>query len=137
MTQEHKELLLRDLCTRLPYGVKYDCRDIKNVWKLNSILTERQGGGVFLDIYNPLELCKPYLFPLSSMTSELWVKEFSGFGITRDFFEYDCESLEFNDCNPDLSNMIGFINQLIKNHFDVNGLIPLGLAINATGLDIY
>ena len=140
MKQADKDLLLKDISARLPYGVKYNCSDIKNVWKLNSILTERRDGGVFLDIYNPLELCKPYLFPLSSMTDELWDKEFMECGITeftRDSFKYGCETLEFNNSNPNMSNMLKFINQLIKNHFDIYGLIPMGLAIDATNLNIY
>ena len=139
MTQD-KDLLLKDLCARLPYGVKYECSDTKNIWKLNAILTKRQDDGVFLDIYNSLDLCKPYLFPLSNMTDEMWDKEFMGFGITeftRDSFKYGCETLALNNSNPNLSSIIGFINQLIKNHFDIYGLIPKGLAIDATGLNIY
>ena len=74
------------------------------------------------------------------MTEEQWDKEFSGYGITeftRDSFKYGCETLEFNNNNPNLSKTVKFINQLIKNHFDIYGLIPKGLAIDATGLNIY
>lgn len=74
------------------------------------------------------------------MTDEMWDKEFREYGITeftRDSFKYGCETLEFNNSNPNLSNTIKFINQLIKNHFDIYGLIPKGLAIDATELNIY
>ena len=74
------------------------------------------------------------------MTDELWDKEFMGCGITeftRDSFKYGCETLEFNNSNPNLLSMVRFINQLIKNHFDIYGLIPMGLAIDATDKNIY
>ena len=83
---------------------------------------------------------KPYLFPLSSMTDELWDKEFRGLGITeftRDSFKYGCETLEFDNNSTDFSSIVKFINQLIKHHFDIYGLIPMGLAIDATNLKIY
>ena len=56
---------------------------------------------------------------------------------TRDSFKYGCETLEFNNSNPNLLSMVRFINQLIKNHFDIYGLIPMGLAIDATNKNIY
>lgn len=141
MTQEQKELLLKDLCARLPYGVKVQikneivvldsiCND--DGYYFNFIGEDREG----VNIGN----IKPYLFPLSSMTDELWDKEFMGYGITeftRDSFKYGCETLEFSRSNPNLSSMVRFINQLIKNHFDIYGLIPMGLAIDATGKNIY
>lgn len=141
MTQNEKDLLIKDLCARLPYGVKLLCPDAFGGY--TSILEE-------MDIYNwikdsegyiyEITEVKPYLFPLSSMTDELWDREFMGCGITeftRDSFKYGCETLEFNNSNPDLSSMVRFINQLIKNHFDIYGLIPMGLANDATGLNIY
>ena len=41
-----KELLLKDLCARLPYGVKYSCTDIKNTYRLKSIFT-RSDNSIF------------------------------------------------------------------------------------------
>ena len=141
MTQEQKDLLLKDLCVRLPYFTKVQieneivvldsiCDD--DGYHFNFIGDDREGVNI--------ENIKPYLFPLSSMTNELWDKEFMGYGITeftRDSFKYGCETLEFNNGNPHLSSMVSFINQLIKNHFDIYGLIPMGLANDATGLNIY
>lgn len=143
MTQNEKDLLLKDLCARLPYGVKVEIKYYDDAWELLAIYTN---GTTYAarDIGYPIETyfedCKPYLFPLSSMTDELWDKEFMGYGITeftRDSFKYGCETLEFNNDNPHLSSMVRFINQLIKNHFDIYGLIPMGLANDATGLNIY
>lgn len=137
----NKELLLKDLCARLVYGVKVQTTYISPKTK------EKKDVGI--DILSTVEISmliddyyelKPYLFPLSSMTDELWDKEFMGCGITeftRDSFKYSCETLDFSRSNPNLSSMVRFINQLIKNHFDIYGLIPMGLAIDATGLNIY
>ena len=142
MTQEEKDLLLKDICGRLPYGVKLHCCSNVMVcigpYTLNTIILDR----IFNKDteYVPFDEVKPYLLPLSSMTDELWNKEFRGCGITeftRDSFEYGCETLEFNNDNPNLSSMVSFINQLIKNHFDIYGLIPMGLALDATNLNIY
>lgn len=148
MTQEDKKLLLKDLCSRLPYGVKisvqsWDEREMEYVDRIDvlySVNGDEYIKSVNEDYDFSLEDIKPYLFPLSSMTDELWDKEFRGYSITeftRDSFKYGCETLEFYDYNPDLSSMVGFINQLIKNHFDIYGLISKGLAIDATELNIY
>ena len=141
MKQQYKELLIKDLCARLPYGVK-----VESVF-INSDTKEHKSCGIevfdatkLLMIRDGLGEFKPYLFPLSSMTDELWDKEFAECGITeftRDSFKYGCETLDFNRSNPSLSSMVRFINQLIKNHFDIYGLIPKGLAKDATGLGIY
>ena len=142
MTQEQKDLLLQDLCTRLPYGVKVKLGDNPNIFDLEYRIkfAIMYGDSDKLEDILDITNIKPYLFPLSSMTNELWDKEFMGCGITeftRDSFKYGCETLEFNNDNPHLSSMVRFINQLIKNHFDIYGLIPMGLAIDATGLNIY
>ena len=134
MKQKEKDLLLKDLCGRLTYGVKVKFGDSKP--ELLTVIEHDEFGGMITIIDN----IKPYLFPLSSMTDELWDKEFMGCGITeftRDSFKYGCETLEFDNSNPNLLSMVRFINQLIKNHFDIYGLIPMGLAIDATGLNIY
>jgi hypothetical protein len=156
MTQNEKDLLLKDLCVRLPYGVKIQAKynpinidanvEIEKVGVLSMVDNDAVIAFACDDTntYNYVTIhdVKPYLFPLSSMTDELWDKEFRGYSITedtRDSFKYGCETLEFYDYNPNpnLSSMVGFINQLIKNHFDIYGLIPKGLAIDATNLNIY
>lgn len=37
MTQEQKELLLKDLCARLPYGVKIQVYKVKNCYNYGTI----------------------------------------------------------------------------------------------------
>ena len=149
MTREQKDLLIKDLCGRLSHGVKCKILETNEVKILAAI--QYDGENTLFDFWEDdqkiqygyqlyLSEFKPCLLPLSSMTDELWDKEFMGCGITeftRDSFKYGCETLEFNNSNPDLSGMVRFINQLIKNHFDIYGLIPKGLANDATGLNIY
>ena len=64
MTQEQKDLLLKDLCARLPYGVILNCCKI-----VNETLTLIDYKGLINNDYD-IDEVKPYLFPLSSMTEE-------------------------------------------------------------------
>ena len=117
MTQEDKELLLKDLSYRIPYGVIVNVNGISNA----KLITVSWYGEVGVDdstnLYSLSEV-KPYLFPLSSMTEEQhkeWLYTLSSdYHITYDTVDW---------CN--------------KNHFDYRGLIEKGLAIDATGLNIY
>lgn len=119
MTQEDKELLLKDLCARLPYGVKVQ-DELGRINKLvigNNDLIRLYYND--FSIYGEEKLSLPYLFPLSSMTEEQKQEEYK-------ICKYYINRYE--------SNLIDFYN---KNHFDYRGLIEKGLAINATGLNIY
>lgn len=147
MTQENKELLLKDLCARLPYGIKVesvfinpDTKEHKScgieVFDATSILMIRDRLGEF----------KPYLFPLSSMTEEQSIELFKLFGISlvdsigADYIKInECTGITFFlnkgfDVETHLDKLIDWLH---KNHFDYRGLIPIGLAIDATGLNIY
>ena len=137
MTQEQKDLLLKDLCARLPYFTKVQIKNeivgLDSIcdddgYHFNFIGDDREG----VNIKN----IKPYLFPLSSMTDE-----------------------QKNDLIKNLKSNISVKNEEIsfwnlytanrmdqwkwvfewcdKNHFDYRGLIPMGLANDATGKNIY
>ena len=117
MTQENKELLLTDLCGRLYYGLKYNfggydgCDYTMSKVGLNAV-----------DDNFPIEDIKPYLFPLSSMTEK-----------QKNEYQYITERW-MNDPAYSISDSIDWLNE---NHFDYRGLIEKGLAIDATGLNIY
>ena len=150
MTQENKELLLKDLCARLPYGVicLYDTivplvGKVKSYDKLRAI-SEFDNKPCFQfdcnkDIFD-FDNIKPYLFPLSSMTekqrndiSKLLIdtqKEHSPYG---ELNMMGCDNLFI--CTVKQANVL--INYCLTHHLDINGLIEKGLAIDATGLNIY
>ena len=117
MEQNLKELLLKDLCARLPYGVKMT--DGVDIYRLTS---------QFLYKYIEMEL-KPYLRPMSSMTEEE-IKEFQAFHCVNGLHPYFYQQM----CNlQNLENMIDWLN---AHHFDYRNLIGLGLALEAPD-DIY
>ena len=81
---------------------------------------------------------KPYLFPLSSMTSEqlFEVQEIMGKN------EIEIENGFFNIIDSSRNTItyleiLAVLEWFYKNHFDINGIIEKGLAIDATGLNIY
>lgn len=110
MTQEDKELLLKDLCARLPYGTLVYAQNADD-WYDDEISTQ-----VLSDVINEDYVVKPYLFPMSSMSNEQkkYIRSNYTFGATYELFDW-----------------------LNKNHFDYRGLIDKGLAIDATILNIY
>lgn len=153
MTQDEKDLLIKDLCARLPYGVKVNAPFTTNKeesakgYKINSIhfgvvewtpilfgekkrrnsiiieaFSEKynQYCSIDIELNNGIEEVKPYLFPMSGMTEEQnheYLKTCKGgnnYYPTSNTFDWCC-----------------------KNHFDYRGLIPKGLAKDATGLNIY
>ena len=114
MTQKDKDLLLKDLCARLPYEVKCQVETIRG--KRNILLDCFNIAHIFNFPNGLCKDCKPYLRPMSSMTEEekkeLWWATY---------------------CNdPNITEQSQrHINWLNANHFDYRGLIPKGLAIEA------
>lgn len=112
MTQEEKQLLLKDLCARLPYGV------------MMKVTPEGGGpGGVesydiklnieILDVFSDFaDAFKPYLRPMSSMTEE----EYKDYGGSLHTYSY---------------YTLYEIDWLLAHHFDYIGLIEKGLAFEA------
>ena len=157
MTQEDKKLLLKDLCARLPYGVKvkvlnedilrYDYSSeeggfIKGIENINDglFVIECKKDGYVLS-YDEF---KPYLLPLSSMTEEQLyeIKEITEFKYNHNTLELvkwteTHTTLEFWLEEVPQYSVIEVFDWLNKNHFDYRGLIERGLAIDATGLDVY
>lgn len=140
MKQEDKNLLLQDLCARLPYGVK--CSHPYGIGKLESIAKEEHGIDVTFetpdDNYYSIDDCKPYLFPMSSMTEEqkkffkdrpIFLDSENELVVKEDFFG--------NSRFTMLDDWLEVINWCYENHFDIYGLIPMGLAMDATNLNVY
>lgn len=126
MTQEQKDLLLKDLCARLPYGVKCciynfgeDTIRIKEdiLWSVqgDNILTLKscvEKGEAYM-----FHQIKPYLFPMSSMTMD--------------------QAQQWHKYANDRGGLAASTDWLNAHHFDYRGLIEKGLAIDATNKDIY
>lgn len=126
MTQEQKELLLKDLCARLPYGVqvfvehdKYsqatlfgvNTKQFSIVFGGNNWSSTSNIEGHSIEQYR--QLVKPYLRPMSSMTDEE----------KKEYDSYACFN-GFSACSA-------ITDWLIYKHFDFRGLIPMGLALEA------
>lgn len=128
MTREFKELLVKDLCARLPYGVKYmkyswgyDLdQEIPEVDVLECV--DKNGYISHTQVYT-VEDIKPYLFPLSAMTIE-----------QRQEFDSTLKYLQMEEIDIWTTSTYDWCN---KNHFDYRGLINKGLAIDATNKNIY
>lgn len=144
MTQEQKELLIKDLCARLDtnlvcsiyriddYGVGYRDEILSGYCK-GDIWDEFYFGddcGIGIDNVSKI---KPYLFPLSSITDEQ-ERELSKLGVS--YGEY-----ALHDDIRGLGIMVDeayiFFEFCYKHHIDFLGLIEMGLAIDATGKNIY
>lgn len=148
MTQEQRDLLIKDLCARLPYGVKGQCEiDASYDTSFGTIYQTHKFDAVVYGINEDLLLVTlliededkqnfaeeevadgvdildftPYLLPMSSMTDEQ----------EKEYNNLNC--YEFG-CFPHTEEALDY---LIKNHFDYRGLIENGLALDATGLNIY
>ena len=138
MEQEDKELLLRDLCARLPYGVKVKTNNI-NILKLG---THTRVGEYVTDVTEP---CKPYLFPLSSMTEgqteEVHNLIYQGVSESIEETKEWLKTRKENELRPiTLTYILSYtlvIDWFCKNYFDYRGFIPIGLAIDCTNLNIY
>lgn len=134
MTQEDKDLLLKDLCARLPYNLVVQIEGC-GIWNLRGIdhddsaeLRDRvivwHGKNYPLSKNSfPIINCKPFIFPLSSMTEEqskIYHELIGGMFRTSALINFEILEEFFN-----------------KNHIDYRCLIEKGLSIDATGLNIY
>jgi len=105
MTNEEKQLLLADLCARLPYGVMVEC-SIECGESIDLILSTSH----IDELVDNSLIVKPYLRPMSSMTDEEK-------GISEQIYKD--------------SGFWAHFDWLNANHFDYRGLIPMGLALEA------
>ncbi len=131
MTQEEKQLPIIDLCARLPYGVKV---------QIKSTYTDDE----YITVFNSDLIClisvksvKPYLRPMSSMTKEEFqelhnICPHSTFNKTNDFgWIIGIDGSKYGRISriDEISKLLDWLN---KNMFDFRGLIPMGLALEAT-----
>ena len=134
MKQEDKDLLLKDLCARLHYGVKVSCIDDFNHDWYNLELVDVKDNEAYISTCEPyysnkytnIESIRPYLFPLSSMTEE-----------QKEKYCQLQQKVIYNSKGVVNEDITKYINWCYKKRLDINDLIPKELAIDATGLNIY
>lgn len=117
MTQEGKQLLLKDLCARIPYGVRYkgDCGWPINPYQHTTSLCN------ILNAEEPLV----YLRPMSSMTEEECITLSKLIPYETDAWKYIKTPIPLYIANIE---QFDFFH---RHHLDWRGLIPKGLAIEA------
>lgn len=129
-----KKLLLKDICARLPYWLK--CEINGKVEILDSICDD---DGYYFNFIGEdkegytLDEVKPYLFPMSAMTESIKDEIYQETGL-YDIFEDNQIHIEVGTNFADVCKLFNILN---KYHLDYNGLIPMNLAIDATGKKIY
>ena len=137
MKQEDKELLLKDICARLSYGVKISIPDLWTQEREIEILDEIFKGDDGLYRVNSKGQCiehiKPYLFPLSNLKEDL-----------KQEYTYIVNYINSDDTNNWKEGEFIYVDQFTqlmhfyhKHHIDYRGLIKKDLAIDATNLNIY
>ena len=149
MTQKDKQLLLKDLCARLPYGV-HIFTNSKHHHRLSTISRDDDYDEQYwIDGLYDVDEIKPYLRPMSSMTEEerkqLLIYVLGDDDAIKYFEVKDDGSIDNTDAaHQDLNNFnihwvnfdgettTKYIDWLLKNHFDFMGLIPKNLAIEVT-----
>ena len=122
MTQKEKQLLLKDLCARLPYGVICDMWFERN--ESDKITEVLKCGGLMRLMNSEFNfIVKPYLRPMSSMTEEK-KDEFRTLG---GVMSHNVQNDTWAICafSPEAYDWLN------ANHFDYRGLIPMGLALEA------
>lgn len=138
MTKEDIQILLVDLCARLPYKVKVvdDMGRVCTLTLSNVDLCSMFYGEDF-DQGNTPSICKPYLRSMSSMTEEekRKLQSFYPGGFGSQWFDIEKETIEIFECPSTITlylsdnwQLIDYLNSI---HVDYRGLIPRGLALPA------
>ena len=145
MIQEEKMLLIKDLSARLPYAVTVEHTSgfrgtlhdmtVHHMYDDNDTVHDAI---CYTDFFGDedsiyIEYFKPYLFPLSSMTDE-----------QKEEYHYIVNYISPDDTDTWREGEFIYVNQMtellhfyLTNHLDYRGLIEKGLALDATGKNIY
>ena len=137
-------LLIKDLSARLPYAVTVEhtsgfrgtLHDLTTFHLYDGDDIEDIDCGIHFfgdDDWFSVEYFKPYLFPLSSMTEK-----------QKEEYHYIVNYISPDDTENWEEGEFIYVNQIEQllhfyhtNHLDYRGLIPKGLALDATGLNVY
>ena len=134
MTQEEKEILLKDLCARLPYGVVLDVDTTDWRAPQGHIKIKIEGVGILFKDMSLIvngsyygDKYKPYLRPMSSMTEEECVElsRIRPFDDEVEAWKYIKTPVPLKIAN------IKHFDFFHSHHLDWRGLIEKGLALEA------
>ena len=156
MKQEDKILLVKDLCSRLPYGVRvcHMTSEFSGVLHNISVLHMYEGNSdsdkydiivdyvADIDFFGDgypyeVEEFKPYLFPLSSISSEQLKEVSEILGKEVEVFDNYLNIVDHTRNTFSYLELDALFDWFNKNHFDYRNLIEKGLAIDCTNLNIY
>lgn len=123
MDKRFKDIFIKDVCARLPYGVKFSgsgsAHELVGIHPKNRFPIELENGE-YMPIDYDIEEVKPYLRPMSSMTAE-----------EREEYESTLIKLPVSEWKQYEIESIDSFDFLHRNHFDHRGLIYMGLALEA------
>ena len=130
MTKEEKQLLLIDLCARLPYGV---------IVKENDGVNENDNKLLDIDMFDGcinydyiIEDIKPYLRSMESITEEEKDELYTNIEWCADIDENGNFIIyKYTGSKIYRSTITGYVSWLLAHHFDFNNLIEKGLALEA------
>jgi len=152
MTQEERELVLKDLCARLPYGLKLEHYGPESRRQITCTLLgvdifvndalQKCENPVLFDMKGnpfrcPVSYIKPYLRPMSSMTEEELKELNEKYGNIAYFFiqeppYYHGLQAQHSDIGSiEISEFSEIYDWMNAHHLDYRGLIPKGLALEA------
>lgn len=156
MKQEDKILLVKDLCSRLPYGVRvcHLSSEFSGVLHNMSVLHMYEGNDdsdkpdsivdyvADIDFFGDgypyeIEEFKPYLFPIASIRSEQLKEVSEILGKDVEVFDNYLNIVEHTRNTFSYLELDALFDWFNKNHFDYRNLIEKGLAIDCTNLNIY
>jgi len=141
MTSEEKQLLLKDLCERLPYGIKFSFGCFNNNYEAKGVDLIVTDDGEWEYVVTakgiiPVEIkyIRYYLRPLSSMTDEE-IKELNDIEPSAIVYGFSSEIIRIvddtNGLGIKLAQTVRVIDWLNAHYFDYRGLIDMGLALEA------
>jgi hypothetical protein len=132
MTEEQKRKLFIDLSGRLPYGVKIDTKR-SGVIKLDH--DNYSEGITIAGVLNTFPSSKPILRPLKDYQEVGWYDEDEN---EIHLSQYTDDGLFFHNISDSndvpIEAVLDLREKLLEQHFDINGLIEEGLAINVNDL---
>ena len=132
LTEQEETLLFNDICARIPYGIKIaeiSDNTTNGAYEVMAANKETKVIGFntptcLIRCYRNMEMIKPYLRSMSSMTDEE----------RKEYNDIVKNTIDFYDCpkSEEICFFIMPIEWLNKHHFDYRGLIEKGLAIEVT-----